>query len=179
MNMEQKMSQKEKPLLGEVTGAPSIGNLLRHLRKTRCWSLTDIAYLKGFSIGQLSKAETGRVKVSKAILEAYEECLEFKSHQIGAFFLLLHAEIVPVDSLFADVSRIDLDNAVKIAGSLDCFPELLEAVATFIKKTRCGLLGYLESYQSQIANALEQHHRPSLVEFKLSTLLKKQSEKGL
>lgn len=172
------MSQKERPLLGDVTGAPTIGSLLRHLRKARRWSLTDIAHLKDFSIGQLSKVETGRAKVSKAILEAYEECLEFKPHQIGAFFLLLHAEIVPVDFLFAGVSRIDLDNAVKIARTLDCSPELLEVVAAFIKKTGCGLPGYLESFQSQIAN-VKQYHKPPLLEYKLRTLLKNQSESGL
>ena len=174
-NMEKRMSRKEKHPAGEVIGAPPLGDLLRRLRKAHDWSLTDIAQHEGFSNGHLSNVEIGRAKLSKAILEAYEECLEFKPHQIGAFFLLLHAEIIPVDSLFADVSRIDLDNAVKIAETLDCFPDLLESVAAFIKSTRCGLLGYLESYQSQIANELKQHHRPFLVEFKLRTLLKNQS----
>jgi len=172
------MSRKEKPLPVEMTCIPPIGELLRRFRKAHDWSLIDMAYYINFSNSHLSNVEAGRAKLSKAVLKAYEECLEFKPHQIGAFFLLLHAEIVPIDSLFADVSRVDLDKAVKIAEVLDCFPELLESVAVFIKNAGCGLAGYLESYHSQIANELERHHRPSLVEFRLRILLKDQSERN-
>jgi transcriptional regulator with XRE-family HTH domain len=178
-NMEKRMSQKEKHPAGEVICAPPLGDLLRRLRKAHDWSLTDIAQFRGFSNGHLSNVEIGRAKLSKAILEAYEECLEFKPHQIAALFLLLHAEIIQADSLFADISRADLDDAVKIAEVLDCFPELLEPVAVFIKKARCGLRGYLELYQPEIANELKQHHRPSLIKFKLRTLLKNLSERDL
>lgn len=166
------MSRREKHPVGEVIGAPSLGGLLRHLRKARDCSLIDMAQLMGFSDSHLSNVEIGRAKLSKTILEAYEKYLEFKPHQIAAFFLLLHAEIIPENSLFTDISRADLDDAVKIAEVLDCLPELLEPVAVFIKRARCGLRGYLELYQPEIANELKQHHRPFLVAFKLRTLLK-------
>lgn len=172
------MSRKEKPLSVGITGIPPIGDLLKCYRKAHGWSLIDLAHYTGFSNSHLSNVEAGRAKLSKAILRAYEECLEFKPHQIGAFFLLLHTETIHVDSLFADVSQADLDNAVKIAEVLDCFPELLESVAVFIKKSGCGLSGYLKSYQSQIANELERHHRPTLVEYRLRILSKSQSERG-
>lgn len=166
------MSQKEKYPAGEEIDAPPLGDLLRRLRKAHGWSITDIAKFRGFSNSHLSNVEIGRAKVSKVILEAYEECLEFKPHQIAAFFLLFHAKVIPANSLISDISRADLDDAVKIAEVLDCLPELLESVATFIKRARCGLRGYLELYQPEIANELKQHHRPSLVELKLHTLLK-------
>lgn len=171
------MGRKEKPLAGEAIGVPSLGDLLRRLRMAHDWTLTDIARFIGFSNGHLSNVEKGRAKLSKAILEAYEECLEFKPHQIAAFFLLLHTEVIPADSSFADISRADLDAAVRIAEVLDCFPELLEPVAAFIKSARCDLRGYLELYQPEIANELKQRHRPFLVEFKLRTLLKNHSER--
>lgn len=168
------MNRKEKPLPGEMGGTPPIGELLRRFRKEREWSLIDIAYNAKCSSSHLSNVEAGRAKLSKIILESYEECLEFKHHQIGAFFLLLHTGIIPVDSLFWDVPRCDLDNAVKIVEPLYCLPELLEPIAVFIRNVGCGLSGYLESYQLQIINELERHHRPSLVEFRLRTLSRKQ-----
>lgn len=171
-NMEKRMSRKENHPIGEVISALPLGDLLRHLRKAHNWSLTDIAQFRGFSNSHLSNVEIGRAKLSKAILEAYEECLEFKPHQIAAFFLLLHAEIIPANSLFTEISRTDLDDAVKIVEGLDCCPELLEPAAAFIRMAGCGLRGYLELYQPEITNELKRHHRPSLVEFKLRTLLK-------
>jgi hypothetical protein len=130
-----------------------------------------------FSNSHLSNVEVGRTKISKDILMAYEEYLGFKPHEIGAFFLLLHTEVIPIDSLFTNVSQVDLNNAVEIARVLDCFPLLLEHVAVFIKKTECGLSGYLEAYQSQVADELRRHNRQSLVEFRLHALLKNQSER--
>jgi transcriptional regulator with XRE-family HTH domain len=172
------MGRPEKPMLVGTTCVPTVGELLRRFRKEGNLSLIDMAELTHFSKGHLSNVEVGRTKISKEILMAYEEQLGFKPHEIGAFFLLIHTEVIPIDSLFTDVSQVDLNNAVEIARALDCFPLLLEPVAVFIKKTGCGLSGYLESYQSQVADELRRHNRPSLVEFRLRALLKNQSERS-
>jgi len=166
-------------MLVGTTHIPTIGELLRRFRNECNLSLIEMAGLTNFSNSHLSNVEVGRTNISFDILMAYEEYLGFAPHEIGAFFLLLHTEIIPINSLFTSVSQIDLNNAVEIARVLDCFPELLKHVAVFIKKTECGLSGYLDSYQPQVADELRRHNRQSLVIFKLNTLLKSQSERDL
>lgn len=172
------MARKEKPML---VGAPhllTIGGLLRRLRHERGLSLSDLASLMFCNKGHLSNIEAGKhTKISNAVLVSYEKLLGFKPHEIGAFFLLLRAEIIPIDSLFTDISPVDLSRAVEITQVLDSFPQLLESVAVFIKQNGCGLSGYLETYHPLVVYDLSQYRRPSVVEFKLRTLLQNQSER--
>lgn len=169
------MSQKEKPRLIETTDI-TIGKLLRYLRCEGGLSLRDLAPLTTFSPSHLSGIEVGRTRISDQILDAYEKHLGFEAYEIRAFFVLLRAEVITIDSLSAGVSPVDLKNAVKIAESLDGFPLLLEPVAVFIEQCQCGLLGYLKLYKPLIDDELKRHKRPSLVKLRLRALLKNQPE---
>jgi transcriptional regulator with XRE-family HTH domain len=170
------MNRKKKPLPVGITGALPLGKLLRQLRIEDNWSLIDMSYYANCSSSNLSNVEAGRGKLSETLLYAYEKCLEMKPCQIGAFFLLLHTGIISPDTLFKNVTQVDLEKAVKIVEPLYSYPELLEPIAVFIKNAGCGLSGYFGSYHSQIIKELEQHHRPSLIEFRLRTFLKDLSE---
>jgi len=169
------MGRKEKPMLVGKTHIPTMGELLRRFRHEYNLTLTDMSDLTHFSNSHLSNVEHGRANMSKDILIAYEKHLRFKPNEIEAFFLLLHAEIIPIDSQLADVSEVDLNNALEITSIIDYSPSLIEQVAGFIRKKGCSLSDYLELYQPQIADELRYHGRPSLVEFRLRILLEGQS----
>ncbi len=171
------MGRKEKPMPAGRTHTPTIGELLRRLRNEQGLSLVGMADLTGFSRGHLSNVEIGRIQPSQVLLRQYEEYLGLQPSEISAFFLLLYTETIPIDSVFTDVSQIDLKNALEIAMLVDCFPPALEHIAAFIRSEGCDLSGYLKLYQPQVADLLRRHcrrygiHKPSLVTLRIRVLL--------
>ena len=172
------MGRKEKTLPDGRTESLTIGELLRRLRNEQALPLTGLADLIGFSAGHLSNVETGRIQPSQFLLKSYEEFLGLRPSEISDFLLLLYTETIPHDFAFANVSPIDLKNALEIALSVDCFPSALQCIAIFIKDEGCSLSEYLEFYHPQVVDSLRAHtrrhgiHKLSLATVKIGAVLK-------
>jgi tetratricopeptide (TPR) repeat protein len=79
----------------------------------------------------------------------------------GALFLLRRASIIGSDASLEDASPADIAGAREIVQAVDGLPLALDQAAAYIEETECGLVGYLQRFQTQ--RTLLLHQRGDLI----------------
>ena len=74
----------------------------------------------------------------------------------SVIFLLRRARLLDLDAPTDNVSDVDLSKAREIAKTMGDLPLALAQAGAYIERTRCGLSGYLERYQTRGAILLKE-----------------------